>query len=215
MGRRVAHFSHLCRRCCCAVGATAFFVHHLRSDTSHRRFAGSGRSSRRRHLARHRPYVCIRKVCSVARRLPDRLPHDVAGHGQDQSPSILAWVPVGLFLGAVIGWRDSDGPLAGTVFTVRIFLLWIAALPIFAAGHFSKRTNDTTNLRLVTLAIFLFFGVVFGVLLVGVGIFGLAAPLPLALAAPPAMALIALAGWALYRRFYERGRVDLLSTRPR
>jgi hypothetical protein len=126
-----------------------------------------------------------------------------------------AWVPVGLFLGAVIGWRDSDGPLAGTVFTVRIFLLWIAALPIFAAGHFSKRTNDTTNLRLVTLPIFLFFGVVFGVLLVGVGIFGLAAPLPLALAAPPAMALIALAGWALYRRFYERGRVDLLSTRPR
>jgi hypothetical protein len=49
-----------------------------------------------------------------------------------------AWVPVGLFLGALIGWRDSGGPLAGIVFTARIFLLGIAALPLFAMGHFSK-----------------------------------------------------------------------------
>jgi hypothetical protein len=39
-----------------------------------------------------------------------------------------------------------------------------------------------------------------------------AAPLPPALAAPPVMALTALAGWALYQRFSERGPVDLLST---
>jgi hypothetical protein len=127
----------------------------------------------------------------------------------------FTWSPIGFLLGAIIGWRDYGSSLQGVWVVLNLLLFWVAVIPFLAAGHFSKRTNDTTNLRPWAAALLFMVTIPFFVIvLVPVLILCFAAPRPFPLAAPVVLGLVAIGCWRLYGWYYENRRVDVL-TEPR
>ena len=124
----------------------------------------------------------------------------------------LAWAPVGLLLGILLGYDAQMGLGASTLLAGRIILLYIALSPIMVAGKFSKSTNDTVNLRWSRILAILVLVLLIIVLLVGGGV-------ALAIEGLPGVGLTALLGvltvgsWALYGWYWGRREVDLLTER--
>jgi hypothetical protein len=120
-----------------------------------------------------------------------------------------AWLPFGALLGALMGFGFSSGAGVGAWLVLKGIFVVAASTPLLSAGHFSKSTNDTTNIRLSTLPLFGF--VVLVVLLFAVAaIMTMALPAAWSLVSLAASLTISLATWWLYGIYYERGQVDLL-----
>jgi hypothetical protein len=123
-----------------------------------------------------------------------------------------AWLPLGALLGALMGFGFGSGTGMGAWILLKGMLAFAASIPLLSAGHFSKSTNDTSNLRLATLPLL-------GSVVLIVSLFFTAAIMTLALPAAwwlvslGASSAISLAAWWLYGVYYERGQVDLLRER--
>jgi hypothetical protein len=120
-----------------------------------------------------------------------------------------AWLPIGALMGALMGLGNGSGAGLGAWLVLKGALAYAAAIPLLSAGHFSKSTNDSTNLQLSTLPL-LGFAVLIVIMLAAAAIMTLVLPAAWALVSLGATLAIALSAWWLYGRFYERGQVDLL-----
>jgi hypothetical protein len=120
-----------------------------------------------------------------------------------------AWLPVGALMGALMGFGFGSGPGPAAWLVVKGVLLYAASIPLLSAGHFSKSTNDTSNLRLATLPMVVA-QMFLVVLFVTAAVTTLALPAAWALVSLATSSAISLLAWRLYGFYYERGQVDLL-----
>ncbi len=124
---------------------------------------------------------------------------------------ILAWLPFCVFLSALLGSILASAPWRGALIGANLALCIAASQPAFVAAQFSMQTNDTQGFRPST--------ILFIVLVPLVAIACFAAivtlvswPGPIALLAPVIVSFFSFTGWAIYGRYYARGRFDLLRT---
>lgn len=122
---------------------------------------------------------------------------------------LLAFAPIALVAGAVIGHLNSHGWSAGLLFGAKIVALLLCWQPIVVALQFSVGTNDTRGPLGRSLKLFAIFGpLILGLLGATAGT--LFAPLPVSLASLAATAALSWAAFRLYARFYNRNAFDLM-----
>jgi len=124
----------------------------------------------------------------------------------------LTWLPLGLIVGVILGWKISGQPMEGLWMVVKASLLWMALLPVVITLHFSKGTNDTSELKWRTVPMLAFLSIV-GVGVLGACIVAISAPISWSAILIAAIFVLSLAIWWLYRCLYERGEIDLLRIR--
>ena len=120
-----------------------------------------------------------------------------------------AWLPVGTMLGALVGFSFGTGAGLAAWLVLKGTLVYVAAIPSLSAGHFSKSTNDTSNLRLATLPL-MGLAVLFGLMFLAASITTMALSSAWVLVSFGAALTISLGAWWLYGWYYEQGHVDLL-----
>lgn len=121
----------------------------------------------------------------------------------------LAWLPFGALVCALMAFQSGMGALPGVSMAVKGFLLWAALLPTFAAGHFSKGTNDTQNFRLRMIPLMLV-AILAGLALLAGFIAAVSGPWEWSVPCLAAIAALSAGFWAIYKRAYERWQIDLL-----
>ena len=124
---------------------------------------------------------------------------------------LLAFTPIELIAGVLVGWRHFDAPAAGLLVSAQIVLTGVAVQPYAIMLLHSAGTNDTArfngtsvlfacaliaNAVLFVLAAFAFFA--FNRSLVGW------------IVGPVVLALLPLSMWRVYGFLYSRRQIDLL-----
>ena len=120
-----------------------------------------------------------------------------------------AWLPIGLILGAVFGRSMGIDALGGAYELLILFLTVLGSFPVICALHFSSNTNDSQSRKFSAL-VFVFAAGIYGIVeLLGI-IYSLTPGAPMGYVVPPVLTGISFLAWALYGRYYARGRFDLL-----
>jgi hypothetical protein len=123
----------------------------------------------------------------------------------------LAWAPLAVVYASALAHREGYSFLYGAEIGAQIAILVATLQPFLIAGHFSSGTNDTRQFNwhgVITIGLaLLLLGIMLGA---GIVLFVATSLWIHAIAAATVLAASLLA-WAGYKRFYERGRVDLLT----
>jgi hypothetical protein len=123
----------------------------------------------------------------------------------------LAWSPIFLGYGAMLGWRLASSPALGLKIASGIFFLLLWSQPIVIAGIHSRGTNDTSRFTLhmvggagVILCLAISYAVSIFALNAGITATGRAwftAAIVTILLSPSLI-------WFAYKVWYERGKID-------
>ena len=128
-------------------------------------------------------------------------------------------LPAFLTYGTLLGWRTHMSVVDSLWMTGRIFILLLSVQPFVISLRHSEGTDDTRSLKLSTLAVLFLLLTLAGVYLAcafaffvltesdSVGVWRW-----VGLACAFGMFLSSVLSWGLYKRTYDRGRVDLLRT---
>jgi hypothetical protein len=123
----------------------------------------------------------------------------------------LAWLPVFLAYGAMLGWRLLSSPSQGLEIAIGIFLILLWSQPIVIVGKHSSGTNDTRRITFHSLAwagVILFLAIIYvlSILLVFSGLLSIGGLL--FIIATLGILVSPLMIWLVYKVWYERGKID-------
>jgi hypothetical protein len=124
---------------------------------------------------------------------------------------ILTWLPLCVFLSALLGSSLASAPWHGGLIGVNLALCIAASQPAFIAAQFSMQTNDTQGFRLSTI-LFLVLVPLAAIACFATIITLVSWPGPISLLAPLIVSIFSFGGWAVYGRYYAHGKFDLLRT---